>query len=213
MKRLRPKLTYANVISTLCLFLLLTGGAALAASQLRKNSVGTRPLKNGAVTQKKISKAAQKALRGQTGASGPAGPSGIGPAFGVTRDDRFTVTSTDISNPTPLATLTGLPAGSYAITARTFLHSSGNEDLAKCRLLAPANGADQDIDEGTAFMGGQFPGDSFDAAIPLQMLHTFPSDGGTVRLACSHAQLELQAINPRIQAIRVTGATNTAVTG
>jgi hypothetical protein len=45
------------------------------------------------------------------------------------------------------------------------------------------------------------------------MLHAFPSDGGTVRLACSHTHLELQAINPRIQAIRVTGATNTAVTG
>jgi hypothetical protein len=62
-------------------------------------------------------------------------------------------------------------------------------------------------------MGGEFGGDSFDAAIPLQMLHTFPSDGGTIRLACSHTHLELEAINPRIQAIRITSATNTSVTG
>ena len=83
----------------------------------------------------------------------------------------------------------------------------------KCRLLAPATGAGQEIDEGTAFMGGEFPGDSFDAAIPLQMLHTFPNDGGTVRLACSHQHVETQAVNPRIQAIRVTGVTSAAVTG
>ncbi len=213
MRRLSRRLTYANVVSTLCLVLVLGGGVAYSATQLRKNSVGTKQLKNGAVTQKKISKSAQKALRGKTGPVGPAGPSGIGPAFGVTRDDRFKVDSIDISDPTPLVTLTGLPAGSYAITARTFLHSTGAEDLAKCRLLAPATGPGQDIDEGTAFMGLTSPGDSFDAAIPLQMLHTFPNDGGTVRLACSHEHLELQAINPRIQAIRVTSATNSAVIG
>ena len=39
MRTLRDKLTYANVISTLCLFILL-GGGAYAASQLPKNSVG-----------------------------------------------------------------------------------------------------------------------------------------------------------------------------
>jgi hypothetical protein len=36
---MRQKLTYANVMSTLCFFLLL-GGGAYAATQLPKNSVG-----------------------------------------------------------------------------------------------------------------------------------------------------------------------------
>jgi hypothetical protein len=40
MERLRNKLTYANVISTLCLCLLVGGGTAFAATQLPKNSVG-----------------------------------------------------------------------------------------------------------------------------------------------------------------------------
>jgi hypothetical protein len=53
MGRLRGKLTYANVISTLCLFLLL-GGGAYAASHLSKNSVGTKQLKNNSVTAKKL---------------------------------------------------------------------------------------------------------------------------------------------------------------
>ena len=51
---MRSRLTYANVISTLCLFLLLGGGAALAAGKLATNSVGTKQLKNGAVTGAKI---------------------------------------------------------------------------------------------------------------------------------------------------------------
>jgi hypothetical protein len=53
---MRPKLTYANVISTLCLFPLLGGGAAFAASHLRKNSVGSKQLKKNSVTTAKIKK-------------------------------------------------------------------------------------------------------------------------------------------------------------
>ncbi len=50
---MRPKLTYANVMSTLCFFLLL-GGGAYAATQLPKNSVGTKQLKKNSVTTAKI---------------------------------------------------------------------------------------------------------------------------------------------------------------
>lgn len=48
------KLTYANVTSTLCLFLLLGGSAAFAATQLPKNSVGARQLKANSVTGAKV---------------------------------------------------------------------------------------------------------------------------------------------------------------
>ena len=50
--RLRPKLTYSNVIATIALFVAL-GGAAVAAG-LPKNSVGTKQLKRGAVTAAKL---------------------------------------------------------------------------------------------------------------------------------------------------------------
>jgi hypothetical protein len=50
---MRPKLSYANVMSTLCFFLLL-GGSAYAAGQLGKNSVGTKQLKKNAVTGAKV---------------------------------------------------------------------------------------------------------------------------------------------------------------
>jgi hypothetical protein len=51
---LRRHLTYANVISTLCLFLVLGGGAAFAATKLAKGSVGTEALKAEAVTKAKL---------------------------------------------------------------------------------------------------------------------------------------------------------------
>ena len=49
MKRLRPKLTYANVMATIAVFIAL-GGASYAATQLPKNSVGSKQLKKNAVT-------------------------------------------------------------------------------------------------------------------------------------------------------------------
>lgn len=56
MKRFLPRLTYANVIASLALFIAL-GGAAVAAG-LPKNSVGPNQLKKGAVTGKAIRKGA-----------------------------------------------------------------------------------------------------------------------------------------------------------
>lgn len=52
MRYLRGKLTYANVMATVAVFIAL-GGAAYAAG-LPKNSVGTKQLKNNAVTAAKI---------------------------------------------------------------------------------------------------------------------------------------------------------------
>jgi hypothetical protein len=52
--KLRRHLTYANVISTLCLFLVFGGGAAFAATKLAKSSVGTEQLKGEAVTKGKM---------------------------------------------------------------------------------------------------------------------------------------------------------------
>jgi hypothetical protein len=54
MKLIRKKLTYANVMSTIAVFLVLGGGAALAATQLAKNSVGAKQLKKNAVTTAKV---------------------------------------------------------------------------------------------------------------------------------------------------------------
>ena len=51
---MRPRLTYANVVATLALFIAIGGASAFAASQLDKNTVGPKQLKKNAVTTAKI---------------------------------------------------------------------------------------------------------------------------------------------------------------
>jgi hypothetical protein len=58
----RPKLTYANVVATLALFIAL-GGASYAAIKLPKNSVGTKQLKKNAVTTAKLRNGAVTAAK------------------------------------------------------------------------------------------------------------------------------------------------------
>ncbi len=63
------KLTYANVMASLAVFLVLGGATAIAA--LGKNTVGTKQLKNNAVTAKKVKKNAVTTGRSRTTRSPP----------------------------------------------------------------------------------------------------------------------------------------------
>jgi hypothetical protein len=65
----RPRLTYANVVATLALFVAL-GGGAYATFSLPANSVGTKQLKDRAVTPNKLSGSTVRFLtRGSAGFS------------------------------------------------------------------------------------------------------------------------------------------------
>jgi len=54
MRAISKRLTYANVISTIALFLVLGGATAFAAKQLGKNTVVTKQIKKSAVTSEKV---------------------------------------------------------------------------------------------------------------------------------------------------------------
>lgn len=75
MKKIKGKLTFANVTACLALFVAL-GGVSYAATQLPKNSVGAKQIKKSAVTPAKLSPAAKQALTPPPGPSGPTGPRG-----------------------------------------------------------------------------------------------------------------------------------------
>lgn len=65
MRKLRGKLSYANAMATIAVFIAL-GGAAYASTVLPKNSVGAKQLRKGAVTAAKIKKGAVNASKVRT---------------------------------------------------------------------------------------------------------------------------------------------------
>jgi Collagen triple helix repeat (20 copies) len=91
LSRLRARLTYANVVATIALFIAL-GGSSYAALKLPKNSVGSEQIKPDSVTSAKVKGGSLRAsdflgtersrLRGGRGATGPAGPRGATGARG-----------------------------------------------------------------------------------------------------------------------------------
>jgi len=70
LKQIRKRFTYANVMSSIAVFLVLGGATALAAGHLGKNTVGAKQLKANAVTQAKIKKAAVTAAKLKANAVG-----------------------------------------------------------------------------------------------------------------------------------------------
>jgi hypothetical protein len=100
MPRTRSRLTYANVVASLALFVAL-GGGAYAAITLPKNSVGSKQIKNGSVKNADLANTAVTGAKvkpgsllsadfkpGQlvSGAPGPAGPTGATGAAGPKGD-------------------------------------------------------------------------------------------------------------------------------
>lgn len=85
MERLKGRLTYANVMATIAVFVALGGSSyaaltlprnSVGAKQIRKGAVGTSELHDRSVRLRDISASARKSLRGATGAQGPAGAPG-----------------------------------------------------------------------------------------------------------------------------------------
>ena len=74
-RKILGRLTYANVMATVAVFIAL-GGAGYAAIKLPKNSVGAKQLRRRAVTPAKLSPASISALAGARGPAGPQGPAG-----------------------------------------------------------------------------------------------------------------------------------------
>jgi hypothetical protein len=153
MKHLRAKLTYSNVVSTLCLILLVGGGTAYAATQmLPKNSVGPKQIRKEAVTPAKLSKAAERTLTGPQGPTGPQGSKGDKGDRGEKGDqgargekgDRGPSNAITKANPgfvpwsTAYTTIESisLDAGSWVVTATGLANNTEpTDEAAECQLL------------------------------------------------------------------------------
>jgi hypothetical protein len=82
MAAFRGRLTYANVMSTIAVFVAL-GGVSYAAVKLPNNSVGTKQIKNKAVTAPKLDPRLLSSLAGKVGPQGLLGPQGVQGATGA----------------------------------------------------------------------------------------------------------------------------------
>jgi hypothetical protein len=203
-KQIRKRLTYANVMSSIAVFLVL-GGAAFAAVKLPKNSVGTKQLKNNAVISAKVKDGSllkgdfaagqlpagpagpagpkgDKGEKGDKGAQGNTGPEGPSTAYGAFHDELIELGTHTVASPLEVATLSGLPAGSYAIQAKLVADSeSSSEDYTNCTLAAEG-----DSDSADDYLGTGATGDSYRAVFAMQVLHTF-SGSGSATISCYHS--------------------------
>jgi hypothetical protein len=123
---MRRHLGYGNIVATVALFVAL-GGVGYAALTLPANSVGTRQLKNGSVTLRKISRGARRALHGQGGLIGPQGPRGPKGSTGP-RGPKGSTGARGSQGPACLPTIGGCqgPQGVPGPTAAAFASATGD---------------------------------------------------------------------------------------
>jgi hypothetical protein len=197
MNHFQSKLTYANVMATIAVFLVLAGGSAFAATRmLPKNSVGPKQLKKGAVTPSRLSPASKARLVGPTGAAGQRGVQGaqgpkgeIGPTGPSTvyagfHDEFIEMGSYALPPTHAVATLGELPAGSYAIQAKLIAMSYDEKttDFMECVLAAEG-----DFDVDNQYLGDGIGG-VFNDTLTMQLVHTFPKTG-EVTIKCGHEKV------------------------
>lgn len=214
MRSLRLHLSYANVMSTIAVFLAL-GGVTWAATQLPRNSVGTAQIKKNAVTGAKVKNGSltssdlkKGTLRagpaGASGAAGAAGPTGAkgdtgapGPAAS---NNAYTASAPGFpllvvgSSFGPVVTTPTMPAGTYTLAARAnVIGGGGVKNTLICSL---ENDAAQNFSVAS--------GDVF----PLSMASaTTLAAPGTVVLSCSKSAGSPQIAQATIIATRVTTLT------
>lgn len=168
MKRFRNKITYANVVSTLCLFLLVGGGAAWAAIHLPKNSVGAQQLKKGAVTPVKLSKSTKTALKGATGPQGPQGAPGA-PATALWA--QVSSTGSLVKGKGVVNSLQPFGAGTYQVDFNTNVsgctYQATSSDYPGMLVLVEPRDSDPNgvYVETTEVVGGSSVNDGFDLAV------------------------------------------------
>jgi hypothetical protein len=157
---LAGRLTYANVVATLALFIAL-GGASYAAIKIPKNSVGTKHIKKGAITADKIRNGAigtGKIRNGSLteddfdevpeGEEGPAGADGRDGFDGLDGPQGPVGPPGSSAQPWVVVNADGTPArGSADVTTDhgpapgTYTVSFAAGDLSGCGFLATLDGA------------------------------------------------------------------------
>jgi hypothetical protein len=211
---MRERLTYANVMSTIAVFVVL-GGTGYAATRLARDSVGSPQIRNGAIKNVDISSATQRSLHGKRGAKGATGAAGAagstGPAGPSEVIEVKHTAEIDLSGPknvnTTLASVQ-LTAGSWLLEAQTQLHyDAATGDNYFCELVTDQNGF---LNRGTASIGTG-TGEAQYATLLARstIVLTTPT---AILYRCSHGNVDepsgAKAENTVVTATRTGGVTN-----
>ena len=218
MDAVRARLTYANLMSSIAVFIAL-GGVSYAALKLPKNSVGTKQIKNRAVTKSKLDPLLASSLAGQTGPRGlvgPIGPTGNAGAQGPEGQGRSGVNGQDGAPGPSDAYVVGIslqaletsggysevasvtvPAGSYLIGASMWVAkaASGTSQVT-CKLESSDTLTLWDQSNASLLTDT-----STRSSLSLAGADTFPT-GQTVRVDCSAFSTATNAVNVRLWAIK-----------
>jgi hypothetical protein len=190
----RPRLSYANVTSSLALFIAL-GGTGYAVTKLPRNSVGATQLKTNAVTSAKIRAGAVQrsdlavsarsgggGSRGPRGAEGPAGPVGPSETIQLKRLDPIPFPP-DAGGAVTLAKVT-IGTGSWMLNAQTWVISAapGGSDYFNCGFVTATG---EHFGDGSVRVGDQ-PADASVLTVPSQGAITVTT-ATEISYVCTHS--------------------------
>ena len=157
---MRPRLTFANVVACIALFVAL-GSGAYAATQLPKNSVGSKQIKKNAVNSAKVKDRSLQAVdfkEGQlpAGPQGPQGPKGDTGAAGATSVVARRTVEPGIGTGTQATTTADCEAGEHLVGGGAgFVNSTTNayDFPAKVHGSVPTGADGKPVQDGAAATG------------------------------------------------------------
>jgi hypothetical protein len=171
----RERLTYANIMVTILAFIVL-GGSAYATVHLGKNSVGTKQLKNRAVTPAKVSPSAVSLFKGQRGETGPPGASHGFQGSGGTGANSVSASLFG----TKVVTVQ-LPPGNYLVTSTVEADTAdGQAGGIQCRLINGDGGPGSSATTRAQDIAASGPAENFTLAGEFAV-----SAGQSMNLECS----------------------------
>jgi hypothetical protein len=220
-KSIRKRLTFANVIACLALFVAL-GGASYAATQLPKNSVGSEQIKKDAVTGVKVKDGSLRAADfgvgqipagpdGRPGAQGPRGEQGLQGEPGPRGEQGVAAVGPRgpsdayyaFDNPASVdekEVVLPVPAGSYVVNGSMAVSSDDADDFANILcFLSNTNIASGDIGEAELTIGPVSNGHVEYRQATVQAAFTTEAGGGTITFYCEKFQGDAEPTLRRAQ--------------
>jgi hypothetical protein len=204
MKHLRKRLTYANVMSSIAVFLVVAGGSALAATTIGKNTIGTKQLKNNAVTSAKIKNGAVTGAKVNVSSLGKV-PSAASADTATTANTAATAaTATTAAKATNAENLGGRPAGAFQSKVRWALVSPTGAIIRQSGGISAEGGAGiYELDFGSNESNAALTGNTVDngtAGGPLSLMSC--ADSGSAGFGTCVAE-----VNPNVVKVVTTNAT------